>query len=457
MRISLALAGWLVCGTAAAETGSTGRFEFGSYGRVTVTSDGRGRTGRDSNIVAHGSRIDAPSYAELEFRREDQYSGGVTSRVVASLALFPPFFHFSGKPQQQIGVRNLYATGSYGFFNIWAGSRMYRGDDIYLLSWWPLDNQNTVGGGLGFSIPSSIGNTHIAAQAGMLRLDSPNTYQSIPSVSPIGFGAISAISLDRPHTIESLKVTHTLTRSHIASLPERGGLKFIAYGELHQLAAGVKRDASLNYESSLPEDAGWMAGAEVGYWTGERDSHVSLFVRHARGLAAYDPLGVPTTFGNRHTTAGAHETLVALGANYEIGMFGVLFGGYARMFRDASPSFTSSEKFNEGNVVVRPQLYIAENWGLAIEGSYQARQTAYAAQNGRPGVAALVRGAIFPYFSPSGRGSFKRPQIGVIYAVSARNAAARELYAQDDVFAHRTFEHFVGVTAEWWFNSSTYP
>ena len=34
---------------------------------------------------------------------------------------------------------------------------------------------------------------------------------------------------------------------------------------------------------------------------------------------------------------------------------------------------------------------------------------------------------------------------------------ARSLYADQDVFAHRKVEHFAGLGAEWWFNSSSYP
>ena len=139
---------------AAAPPPEGGHFEFGSYGRVRIASDFRGGTGRQSNVVAHGSRIDEESYAELELRREDTFKDDIHTKVVATLALFPPFFHFSGDPQQQIAVRNLYAQAQYDALTLWAGARMYRGDDIYLLDWWPLDNQNTVGGGIGYKLPN---------------------------------------------------------------------------------------------------------------------------------------------------------------------------------------------------------------------------------------------------------------------------------------------------------------
>src|SRR5450755_3451215 len=72
--------------------GDTGHFEFGSYGRVVIASDGRGGTGRDANVIAHGDRIDEDSYGELELRREDRFAPNLTTKVVWTLGFFPPFF-----------------------------------------------------------------------------------------------------------------------------------------------------------------------------------------------------------------------------------------------------------------------------------------------------------------------------------------------------------------------------
>src|SRR5262249_26244085 len=152
-----------------------------------------------------GPRInDEGSYAELELRREDKWSDRVTGRVVATLALFPPFFHFTGNPTQSIGVRNLYAQGTYERLTMWAGSRMYRGDDIYLLNWWPLDNQNTIGGGLGgpiYRLGDGVQETILQAHVGEQRLDNPYQFQQIPVVAPFGFGSVNVTKLDRPRYI----------------------------------------------------------------------------------------------------------------------------------------------------------------------------------------------------------------------------------------------------------------
>lgn len=445
--------------TATSENASpdNGRFEFGSYGRIGIASDLRGGTGRQANVVAYGTRIDEDSYAELELRREDTFLDDIHTKVVATLALFPPFFHFSGQEATAIAVRNLYAQASYGDWTLWIGSRMYRGDDIYLLDWWPLDNQNTVGGGFGVKLATD---TTIAAHVGMQRLDNSYQYEQISVQAPFGVGATSITLLDRPRTIETLKITQFIRNNHRHRYwqSDTAGLKAILYGEAHELPAGVYQDPTTQLQQPYPSDTGYLVGAELAYWTGKRDTFVQLFVRHAGGLAAYDPLASPTTFANDKTTAGSTDTLVALGGNWEHGMFGVLFGGYLRFFRDGDPSPTSMDKYDEGTVVVRPQIYLGEHWGVALEGSYQERRYAMIDPvTGSQLDAAEWRGGIIPYFSPSGRGSYKRPQLRAIYAITDRNQGARDLYPAQDVFAQRTIEHFLGIQAEWWFNSSSYP
>lgn len=434
-----------------------GHFEFGSYGRVYAASDLRGGTGRGSNVVAFGPRIvDEGSYAELELRREDKWSEKVKGRVVATLALFPPFFHFNGKTTQAIGVRNLYAQGTYEKVTIWAGSRMYRGDDIYLLNWWPLDNQNTVGGGVGAPIfKTDDGSQETIAQlhVGQQRLDNPYQFQQVPVVAPFGFGTVDVTKLDRPRMIETAKVTHFVRPGGGPS-----GFKVVLYGELHQLAAGVFRDDLTKTDKGLPSDSGWMLGSQLTYFQGKRDTYASLVMRHARGIAAYDPLAVPITFALDRTVSGASETQLAISGNYEQDAFAVTAAAYLRAFRDGSPSETSTQKYDEGAIVARPSVFLGDHFGVSVEGSYQQRRIAVVQPDSTdPLTASVWKVGFIPYFSPSGRGTFKRPQIRLLYVASFRDTGTRALYAPEDVFAQRKVEHFAGIGAEWWFNSSSYP
>jgi maltoporin len=297
----------------------------------------------------------------------------------------------------------------------------------------------------------------------MQRLDNPYQYQELPSATPYGVGATNIVYLDRPRTIETLKVTQLLRNSDQRTYfrgdgLEKAGFKAVLYGEAHQISAGARRDTNTNQDVSLPSDTGWLLGSQLTFFTGARDIYVSLVLRHARGLAAYDPLSTPDSFANDRTTSGASETRMVLSANYESGAFGIAGAGYLRWFRDAGPAATSAAKYDEGNIAVRPQWYFAEHFGLAVEGSYQARRYALVNPDGTgPLTASLVRGAILPYFSPSGRGTFKRPMIGLLYLVTSRDAGARSLYPELDAFSQRKLEHYMGLTVEWWFNSSSYP
>jgi maltoporin len=436
----------------------TGRFEFGSYGRIGIASDLRGGEGRPANVVAYGTRIDEAPYVELELRREDTFLDDIHPKVVATLALFPSFFQYTGDLNAtSIAVRNLYAQSTYGDWNLWIGSRMYRGDDIYLLDWWPLDNQNTVGGGFGVKLPSD---TVVQFHVGMTRLDNIYQYDQVQDVSPFGFGATTVTLLDRPRIVETLKITQFFRNNakHHLLQSDNAGFKAILYGEAHELSSGIYQDPTTLVNMPAPADSGFMIGGELAYWTGQRNTFVQVFGRYAYGLAAYNPLQVPDTTNNQKTTAGSWEALFAVGGNWESGMFGALYGGYVRAFRDGDPAATSMDKYNEGTLVVRPQVYIGQHWGVAVEGSYQERQYQYLDPNTNgPLTAVEWRGGLMPYFSPAGRGSYTRPQLRLIYAITDRNAGARELYAPDDVFSQRTIEHYCGIQAEWWFNSSSYP
>jgi maltoporin len=439
--------------------GSEG-FSFGSYGRVNAASDLRGGSGRQANIVAFGTRIDKPTYAEIQLERRDVWpssygKGSISSNVVFTMAFAGPLFHETGEFEAKTAIRNLYAETKgifYKGFSAWAGSRMYRGDDVYLLDFWPLDNLNMVGGGLKLAFDTkNEEDTSAAFAVGIGRSTDPFSFQTRPSLSPSGFGATDTITLDRPRVVTSLKLQHV----HFF---ERGsgpipGLKFVLYGETHDMGRGLRvNEADLKEE--LPSEHGNVIGAQIGAFAGERDVFINLFLRYATGLAAIPDKTVPTALGADHSTKGAHEALVALSANYEHGPFGLLVGAYLRGFRDASGNAFSRNTFNEGTFVVRPEAWIGEHVGVAGEASYQASASANVRDDGSRDRAHLWRFGVIPFLTPAGRGSFTRPHFQLVYVYTARDSGARLRYAPDDKFAQRSSEHYLGVGVEWWFNSS---
>jgi LamB porin len=438
-------------------------FTFGSYGRVVAASDFRGRPGRDIDFVAFGSRLDETNYSEIELRREDYWEKTKShTRIVTTLAMENPIFHYSGQFDATIAIRNLFIEerdlGIKGL-SVWAGSRMYRGDDIYLLNFWPLDNLNTLGGGARYNFDQK-GWTWAALHVGVNRPNGLFFYQTSSRTAPLNtFGGVNVEILNRQRTLGSFKF------NHIFPVGQKGGVKVVAYGEVHGLSSGQRETDPEVYET-LPAENGFVAGAQIGAFTGERDTHLNLFLRYARGLAAYGEWGSPTRLGIDRTSADASEIRLAFGGNWESGPIGIMAGGYFRSFRDASASL-DIEDLDEGAIVVRPHLFFGEWGGLSLEGSFQAMQRgvlfAPEPEEGEtkgaptgPLMGTMWRFGVIPFLSPAGRGDFVRPHIRLIYVISARDKGARAFYAKDDVAGLRDIDHFLGVGAEWWFNSTSY-
>ena len=131
-------------------------FFLGTYGRAVSATDFRKRPGRDADIVARGSRLDESPYVEIDVQRQDYWKAtGATTRAVITLGTSAPLFHYNADFNVRMAVRNLFLQANNIVtkgLSAWVGSRMYRGDDSYLLDFWPLDNLNTMGGGLRYDL-----------------------------------------------------------------------------------------------------------------------------------------------------------------------------------------------------------------------------------------------------------------------------------------------------------------
>ncbi len=429
-------------------------FHFGSYGRVVAGGDHRGRAARDADIVARGSRLDESNYAELELRREDYWKEtGAYTRIVATMAFGSPIFHYNGQFAAKLGLRNLYIEESgLGLRNlkVWAGSRMYRGDDIYLLDFWPLDNLNTVGGGLTYEF---IPNLVLRLHSGINQPDNAFFVQDVSRPRPLGqIGAATVRVTDRQKSISSAKL------SHIFKVGASGGIKPSLYGEFHYVPSAQRERETSQYEN-LPDDVGFTVGTQLGMFTGKRSSHLNLVFRYSGGLAAYGEFNAPTRLSPQRDSKGARELLFAASGNYEVGPFGVLLGAYLRSFRNASAGLDVDD-LDEGIVVARPTVWFGKIAGLSLEGSYQAqrRGVLIPQSNGglKPQFGQVGRLGLVPFLTPAGRGNYARPHLRLLYVLTMRDAGAQRLYTSDDVFAIRKVDHFIGLGAEWWFGSTSY-
>lgn len=428
-----------------------GDFHFGSYGRVIVASDLEGRAGRPSNVVTFGPRADeVDTYAEIELRREDHFAG-VHTQIVATIAYGGPIFHFDGDFSERIAIRNLFAETRDLLtpgLAIWAGSRMWRGDDVYLFNFWPLDNLNMVGGGVRYAL-EGIGELSLAG--GLAQPNDPFQRQEVLVPARAGFTPDAVLFLDRPRFVAAAKLTWWPFGRF-----EPNGMKATLYYEQHVLPAGERQNEE-GFIEMLPDDYGWVVGAQLGGYLSESRTFANLFVRYARGLGAYDPLGVPFSEGSVIQTGRAEELRLALSANWELDFFGLQIGAYWRYFRDADPNVFARGALSEGAIDVRPHVWFGELVGAALDVSYQGLQsTALDETTGNPEGGSVFKVALMPFVSPFGRGTYTRPHIRIIYSLTVRDEGARALYPVLDPRSSATVEHFLGMGVEWWFSSSSY-
>lgn len=437
-------------------------FTFGTYGRVGFSTDFQGASGRTTNIVTHGPRLMEGSYAELDFGYGIRTADGFAVRVLATAAFFDEFFHFTGDATQSIALRNLYAEAS-GFLKadvkVWVGSRMYRGDDIYLLDWWPLDALNTLGGGLSWDHSA----WRVQAHVGVNRLKDRNSLRRV-SV-PATFGADTITIMERQRIIASGKATW-FGRDLTPNL----SMKVSLYGEYHRLPKGTLRfsDDLLGYfqefaidpdpslTAALPADDGGVVGAQVGFWGFGPDAHVNLFARYAWGLAAYGEWGVPWGVSLERTSKGAKELVLAASTNWQSHDFGLLAATYGRLFVDADRNRYDLDDYWEGATVLRPAWFATTHFHVAAELAHQWKMPRGLGADDQLLAPQVVQMSLLPSLS-MGRGMYQRPQFRLVYTASWLNGDARALYPRFDERRDKAWQHYLGVQVEWWLNSSSYP
>ncbi|MBW2732760.1 MAG: carbohydrate porin [Deltaproteobacteria bacterium] len=419
---------------------------FGSYGRINLSGDlSQGSRGRSVNIVSRGPRLEEGAYGEINLGYRYRRDEGMSFLFLFTLALLDDVFHYDGEVDSKLAIRNFYlqvdnVLGPY--LSLWAGSRMYRGDDIYLLDFWPLDDLNTLGAGASLC----LGKTSLDLHGGVTRLDDPYHYQ-VMEVPTTKLTTREVEVLDRQHVVLSAKLKH-----EIHDLTSWLSMKLIAYGEAHFLPDGTRR-ADFDVEG-LPADFGWVAGAQVGVWGFGPGNYANLFFRAAGGLGAYDELEVPHGLGPDKKSTDASEVRVGLSAYYGGGMVGALAGGYLRYFRDADGIASDFDDGWEYVMAVRPMLYLTRHFHQLFELSVQgARADGLHPEEQRHLSPHVYKFSLMPALTWD-KGPYARPQLRLVYTYSYLDGAARKMFAPQDVRYGKSSHHYLGVQVEWWYNSS---
>jgi len=424
-------------------------FSFGSYGRFQIGSDLNGRPGRSVNVVSFGPRLVEPSYQELDFYyRVLRPHGdlGTRARLVVGLALGEEAFHYTGKFEATLALRNMYVETDDIFLkdlSLWAGSRSYRGDDIHLLDFWPLDNLNTLGGGAQFKWKGFEARAHF----GVNRIDNDYQLQILSAPVEDGIGSRPDVTLERQRSIASFRLSYEILSFARARL----------YTERHDLPPGEQVDRSTGERRALPRDSGWVLGGQVTAWN-KRGLWGSLFAKLGTGLGAYGEMSRPNGLSLDRSTTGARLGLIALTGAWEQERFAIPAAIYFSSFSDATGSETARD-YEELAFDFRPVAYLTERVHLALDFSYQLRAPHRYTDDGvSPFRASVTQIGLMPMIVPGGRGLWTRPAIRFLYAVRFLSDDARTtLFPETDVRYGKKVGHYLGVGVEWWFNSSYDP
>ena len=445
---------YLLAATALAQdvpAGESNTFILGSYGRAQASTDLSGGRGEPTNLVAFGPRLEADPYAEIDLGWLHTLEDGARFRALITPAISGEPFHYDGDWDADLAVRNLFAEGflpaGSGEVNVWAGSRMYRGDDIYLLNFWPLDMLNTYGGGAGFTHERAA----VAAHVGFNRIDRDDwQVQRWERPVPGGVGEDAVVILDRQRRIASLKAHGTLPVGDIT-------LRAKVYGELHSLPEGT-RLIDDQVEEALPADSGSVMGAQLSAWGWADESFVHLFYRRATGLGAYGELAVPSDgFATDYTVTAAREQRVALAFGHEFQERVSLAGGaYVRQYADADGLAVDVDDGWESAMALRPAVNFGQHVSLGVEASHQwLRPNGLNPRTDEHDIPQITKISVLPMVKPRPR-TFSRPMIHLTYTASMLNEDALQWFDPLDERAQSDVQHFVGLGAEWWMNSQSY-
>ncbi len=426
-------------------------FIFGSYGRIGISSDGDGAAGQNAQLVGYGPRLAEQNYLELDFGLWAFKHKHARVKIMSGLAFGDAFFHYNGDWNAQVSLRQLYLEadqlGGTGFFT-WLGSRSYRGDDIYLLDFWPMDEQNTMGLAVGWRGH----NREAVLHTGVNRLNQDYQFENT-NIPDAFYGSTSVTVLDRQRSVTSLKL-----EQRWGGNDNDLGLKLRLYGEIHYLPAGEKLlDGSYYQTEGLPTDFGWLAGVQFGMWNFARNGHLNVWLRYASGLAAYDELAIPQAQNLDHKAIDAHEFRLAFSGNAEFKAtdklnWGIAYGGYFRNFEDGDGNDKDFDDRNEGALVIRPELFTGF-FTPAVEASVQfSRANGLNPKTQNQDTAAIYQFGLVPAITFSENpGTYSRPQIRLIYSISLLNQAALDRYAAGDPRSENDVVHYLGARAEWWF------
>lgn len=427
---------------ARAPTEGPSRFRFGSYGRFGVFTNQLGKDVQTVNAATRIPRLDKRPYLEiyLGYERALEDLGQFIVMLTPAIAGDP--FHYTGKFEAALALRNAYVgmaqLGGTGL-KAWAGSRMYRGDDAYLLDFWPLDDLNTLGGAIGYEAHGFDAEVHVGAS----RVLGSNFFSQQILVADPQSGVTEISINNRQRLIGSLKA------SYYRQFNEWIAAKAKLYMEGHSIAGGAV-ELKGNLTQTLPSDSGYVIGGQVSFFQPNTRNYLHLFLRHGNDLGAYPALATPYGLNAQRKTTGARDTLFAFSlSTLFIDRIAGSFAGYYRSFNDAQNDAFSATNLDEFAMAVRVQGTIWKFIQQGVEVSYQRTHP----KSIQPDLLRQISPEVFKFSLLPTLASAPHllPEFALrlVYTYTKTNSDTRYLFPVQDL-RHSTRDfHFFGVQGEW--------
>ncbi|WP_213279034.1 carbohydrate porin [Chryseobacterium indologenes] len=438
------------------------KFSFGTTGRIGAgySPNADGKTGRQLNLNNQGSlggRMDQGDYVDFlpAFHFTPVVNGDSTKSTKIDMQARLSFYSggtFLGNvdsksnqgmiialPEAFVEARNIMGSD----WDVWAGSRWLRYDDIHIADYFYFDDHSATGWGLRhkntrFSMffPAAI---DTAASN-----STPYSYTNVIS------GSKNLIYRQR----EVLVLEQTLPFKNT-----KHKLKLLA--EFHHVEKSGE-----NSVEQYPSDQGWVFGAKLNTDIATKipGSFNQFSVRYGTGIAnggdngntqTWRTYGAPDettkTYKGAYSFTVVEHFLWNISNRWSLNPYAVFTkskGGSAS--NDKAPDYYSREIFNrktEFNTGIRATYYFNNWFHILSEFHYAARK------NGSQDAASMMKLVLAPTIVPTAeRSVWARPHIRFIAEVSRYNdQAMNSLYSPFlQQSGAKRFGTYFGIRTEWW-------
>jgi maltoporin len=432
-----------------------GPLEVGMYGRVGAAwnpQNGRYVHGKSMNLLGtFGGRLEEGDYLEptiklnivkptAEDNTKPYFHVVLTPSMFSGNGSFLGAFANNFSTQLRIELFQAYLEAGNVLvpdLKIWVGQRFYRGSDVHIADYFFFNNLSSQGFGVKYKGFDG---------AVLLQTGSSSQYTT------------RFVDGDPDTTDPTITRQRTVfVGQYVMPVAEKHSLHLL--GEFHLLPANR---ATISGTAASPGDIGYVAGAKFRADLGN-GSFNETALRFGGGIANGAYAG-SATWGTYGATNEDGKYAGALGIEfvdhflYNVNpMFTV--NAYAIVQRSQGASGESEDNAMNFAVGARTFLYLHDQFHLINELSFQGVALGLPEGVEKPPLPYAVKFSIVPTLVPSGeRSAWARPHLRLIYTLAYYGEGAREAAIAGAVssaymreFGPRTFGHYLGARAEWWF------